>query len=147
MYGMLKSYGAQNMGKQKHKKNGAQTVQKRRARIQNSQASIHVSFSFLGCPECYPKRDTLNPGADNKPMEELYQNTQRKIKYLKDQGFEVVEKWGCTFKKELKQDEELKQFVKDHGFIEPLQPRDAFFGGRTNAAKLLHECQGDEKIK
>ena len=29
----------------------------------------------------------------------------------------------------------------------PLQPRDAFFGGRTNAAKLLHECQGDEKIK
>ena len=104
-------------------------------------------FLFLGCPECYPKRDTLNPGADNKPMEELYHNTQRKIKYLKDQGFEVVEKWGCTFKKELKQDEELKQFVKDHGFIEPLQPRDAFFGGRTNAAKLLHECQGDEKIK
>ena len=29
----------------------------------------------------------------------------------------------------------------------PLQPRDAFYGGRTNAAKLLHECQGDEKIK
>ena len=89
----------------------------------------------------------MNPGAGNKPMEELYQETQTKIKYLKDQGFEVVEKWGCAFKKELKQDEELKQFVKDHGFIEPLQPRDAFFGGRTNAAKLLHECQGDEKIK
>ena len=102
---------------------------------------------FLGCPECYPKRNTLNPGADNKPMEKLYEDTQRKIKYLKDRGFEVVEKWGCAFKKELKQNEELKQFVKDHGFIEPLQPRDAFFGGRTNAAKLLHECQGDEKIK
>ena len=104
-------------------------------------------FPFLGCPECYKKRDTLNPGADNKPMEELYKNTQRKIKYLKDQGFEVVEKWGCAFKKELKQNEEMKQFMKDHGFIEPLQPRDAFFGGRTNASKLLHECQGDEKIK
>ena len=104
-------------------------------------------FCFLGCPECYKKRDTPNPGADNKPMEELYKDTQNKIKYLKDRGFEVVEKWGCAFKKELKQDEELKQFVKDHGFIEPLQPRDAFFGGRTNASKLLHECQGDEKIK
>ena len=80
-------------------------------------------------------------------MEELYQNTQRKIKWLKDQGFEVVEKWGCEFKKELNQDEEMKQFVKDQGFEDPLQPRDAFFGGRTNAAKLLHECQGDEKIK
>ena len=102
---------------------------------------------FLGCPECYPMRNTPNPGADNKPMEELYKNTQEKIKYLKDRGFEVVEKWGCAFKKELKQNEELKQFVKDHEFIEPLQPRDAFFGGRTNASKLLHECQGDEKIK
>ena len=88
----------------------------------------------------------MNAGAD-KPMEQLYQDTQKKIKSLKDRGFEVVEKWGCAFKKELKQNEELKQFVKDHGFIEPLQPRDAFFGGRTNAAKLLHECQGDEKIK
>ena len=102
---------------------------------------------FLGCPECYKKRNTQNPGADNKPMEQLYQDTQTKVKYLKDRGFEVVEKWGCAFMKELKQDEELKQFVKDHGFVDPLQPRDAFFGGRTNAAKLLHECQGNEKIK
>ena len=109
---------------------------------------IHVmSLFFLGCPECYTKRDTKNPGADNKPMEQLYQDTKTKVKYLKDQGFEVVEKWGCAFKKELKQDEEMKQFMKDRGFVDPLQPRDAFFGGRTNAAKLLHECRGDEKIK
>ena len=106
-----------------------------------------MSLFFLGCPECYPKRDTKNPGANNKPMEQLYQDTQKKVKYLRGQGFEVVEKWGCAFKKELKQDEEMKQFVKDHELVEPLQPRDAFFGGRTNASKLLHECQGDEKIK
>ena len=102
---------------------------------------------FLGCPECYPKGDTPNPGADNMPMDELYKNTQTKIKWLKDQGFEVVEKWGCTFKKEMEQDEGMQQFKKDRGFVDPLQPRDAFFGGRTNAAKLLHECQGEEKIK
>ena len=110
--------------------------------------TLYMSLYFLlGCPECYKKRDTQNPGADKKPMEQLYQDTKKKVKYLKDQGFEVVEKWGCVFKKELKQDEGMKQFMKDHGFIEPLHPRDAFFGGRTNAAKLLHECQGDEKIK
>ena len=108
---------------------------------------LNAFFCFLGCPECYPKRDTKNRGVDNMPMEELYKNTQRKIKWLKDQGYEVVEKWGCAFKKEMEHDEELKQFVKDRGFVDPLQPRDAFFGGRTNAAKLLHECQGDEKIK
>ena len=113
-----------------------------------SVTSIHdMSLFLLGCPECYPKRDTKNPGADNKSMEQLYQDTQKKVKYLKDQGFEVVEKWGCAFKKELKQDEGMKQFMEDQGFVDPLQPRDAFFGGRTNASKLLHECQGDEKIK
>ena len=59
----------------------------------------YINVSFLGCPECYPKRDTLNPGADNKPMEELYKNTQKKVKYLKDRGFEVVEKWDVHLKK------------------------------------------------
>ena len=109
---------------------------------------IHaMSLFFLGCPKCYTRRDTKNPGADNKPMEQLYQDTQKKFKYLKDQGFEVIEKWGCAFKEELKHDEEMKQFMKDRGFVDPLQPRDAFFGGRTNASKLLHECRGNEKIK
>ena len=108
---------------------------------------IHAMLFFLGCPECYTNRDEKNPGANKKPMGELYQDTKTKVKYLKDQGFEVVEKWGCAFMKELKQNEEMKQFMKDHGFVDPLQPRDAFFGGRTNASKLLHECQGDEKIK
>ena len=50
-------------------------------------------------------------------MEQLYQDTQRKVKYLKDRGFEVEEKWGCAFKKELKQDEGMKQFMKDHRFV------------------------------
>ena len=110
--------------------------------------TYNVFCFFLGCPECYKNdRNKKNPGSNNKPMEQLYQDTQKKVKYLKDQGFEVVEKWGCSFKKELKQDEEMKQFMKDHGFVDPLQPRDTFFGGRTNAANLLHECQGDEKIK
>ena len=116
--------------------------------VEGGVTPIHdMSLFLIGCPECFKKRDTENPGANNKTMEQLYVDTQRKVNYLKDRGFEVEEKWGCEFKKELKQDEEMKQFMEDHGFVDPLQPRDAFFGGRTNAAKLLHECQGDEKIK
>ena len=80
-------------------------------------------------------------------MEELYMNTKKKVKFLKDQGFRVVEKWGCELEKELKDDEEMKQFFDQNKIIDPLQPRDAFYGGRTNATKLAHECQGDEKIK
>ena len=80
-------------------------------------------------------------------MEQLYKDTVRKVKYLKDQGFKVEQKWECELKKELDEDQEMKQFFKDHELVDPLQPRDAFYGGRTNAAKLFHQCQGNEKIK
>ena len=99
-----------------------------------------------GCPECFKDRDTVNP-VSQKTMEELYMNTKKKVKFLKDQGFRVVEKWGCELEKELEDDEEMKQFFDQNKIIDPLQPRDAFYGGRTNAAKLVHECQGNEKIK
>ena len=79
-------------------------------------------------------------------MEQLYKDTVRKVKYLKDQGFKVEQKWECEFKKEMKEDE-MKLFLEEHELVDPLQPRDAFYGGRTNAAKLFHQCQGNEKIK
>ena len=99
-----------------------------------------------GCPECFKDRDTMNP-ISQRTMEELYMNTKKKVKFLKDQGFRVVEKWGCELNKELEDDEEMKQFFDQNKIIDPLQPHDAFYGGRTNATKLLHKCQGDEKIK
>ena len=80
-------------------------------------------------------------------MEQLYIDTKKKVKYLKDQGFRVVQKWGCELKKELEEDEEMNQFFEQNKIIDPLQPREAFYGGRTNATKLFHECQGDQKIK
>ena len=80
-------------------------------------------------------------------MEQLYKDTLRKVKYLKDQGFNVEQKWECELEKEKNEDEEMKQFFEEHELVDPLQPRDAFFGGRTNAAKLFHQCQGNEKIK
>ena len=80
-------------------------------------------------------------------MEQLYKDTVRKVNYLKKHGLEVVQKWGCELKKDLEEDEELKQFFEQYEIIDPLQPRDAFYGGRTNATKLFHECQGNQKIK
>ena len=88
----------------------------------------------------------MNP-VSQKTMADLYMDTKKKVKFLKDHGYWVVEKWGCELEKELEDDEEMKQFFDQHKIVDPLQPRDAFYGGRTNAAKLLHQCQGDEKIK
>ena len=88
----------------------------------------------------------MNP-ISQKTMEQLYKDTVRKVNYLKDHGIEVEQKWGCELTKELEEDEEMKQFFEEHEIIDPLQPRDRFYGGRTNATKLFHECQGNEKIK
>ena len=52
-------------------------------------------------------------------MDQLYKDTVRKVKYLKDLGFNVEQKWGCEFKKELEQNEEMEQFMEDHEFVDP----------------------------
>ena len=80
-------------------------------------------------------------------MGQLYEDTVGKIKYLEDYGFEVVQMWECELHEEMEKDEEMKRYFEEYELVDPLQPRDAFYGGRTNAAKLFHECQGNQKIK
>ena len=55
--------------------------------------------------------------------------------------------WECELREEMEKDEEMKRHFEEYEIVDPLQPRDAFYGGRTNAAKLFHECQDNEKIK
>jgi hypothetical protein len=48
----------------------------------------------------------------------------------------------CQFKQMLKNDKELKEYVENHDVItiKSLNVRDAFYGGRVNAAKLYHKA-------
>ena len=80
-------------------------------------------------------------------MHDLHQATMQKTLYLKERGFNVVQVWECDVKRELEQNEEVKSYFHNYGLRDPLEPRDAFFGGRTNAAKLFYECEEDEKIR
>ena len=80
-------------------------------------------------------------------MHDLHQATVQKTFYLKEQGFNVVEVWECDIKLELEQDEEMRRYFDNYDLTDPLEPLDAFFGGRTNAAKLFHKCKEDEKIR
>ncbi len=100
---------------------------------------------FLGCPTCYD-RCTVNP-VSGKTMQNLYEDTVRKVCYLKEQGLNIVEMWECDLKKELEEDERMRCYFEGHDLVDPLEPRDAFFGGRTNAAKLFYECKDQEKIR
>ena len=80
-------------------------------------------------------------------MQQLHEDTLEKICYLKDEGFRVVEMWECELKKEMEHDEDMKRYFEEYELVDPIHPRDAFYGGRTNAAKLYHVCEEDEEIK
>ena len=80
-------------------------------------------------------------------MQQHHEDTLEKIYYLEEQGFHVIEMWECELKKEMEHDEDMKRYFEEHELVDPLQPRDAFYGGRTNAAKLLHVCKEDEEIR
>ena len=83
----------------------------------------------------------------HQTMHVLHQSTVQKTLYVKEQGFNVVEVWECDIKRELEQDEEMRRYFDNYDLTDPLELRDAFFGGRTNAAKLLHDRKEDEKIR
>ena len=78
---------------------------------------------------------------------ELYQLTVQKIDYLKQNGYNVVEVLECDINRELDDNEDMKYYFDYYHLADPLGPRDALYGGRTNASKLYHCCQGEEKIK
>ena len=103
-------------------------------------------FLYTGCPKCYKNRETVNP-VNDKTMHQLYEDTKEKVAYLEKQGFRVIEKWECQLRKEMEHDEEMRRYFEEHELVDPLQARDAFYGGCTNATKLSHECQDDEEIR
>ena len=98
-----------------------------------------------GCPKCYA-RDTVNP-VNELSMHELHQRTLEKVLFLKDNGYNVIEIWTCDIDRQLAADPDMKRFFDNFEISEPLEPRQAFFGGRTNATRLFYETQSNEKIQ
>jgi hypothetical protein len=107
-----------------------------------------------GCTLCYPtNRATIINPFNGLSVEYLYQQLTQKEDYLKNQGYQLITMWECKLKAMRKEDKSLDKFLTDHinhlkskKFRPPLEPRDSFFGGRCNASKLYHCCDGDEKI-
>ena len=52
----------------------------------------------------------------------------------------------CVIKRELASDEHMKYYF-EHYVTDPLETCDALYAGRTNAAKLYHECEEGKKIR
>lgn len=76
-------------------------------------------------------------------MATLKRKTEETTEKLRRLGYNVVEKWEHEFVSEKSRNGELQQFLITHAIEDRLDPREAFFGGRTNALKLQH--QGNAK--
>ena len=80
-------------------------------------------------------------------MEEKYQYTLQDEDRLRRAGYRVVTIWECEWTKRKNEDASVQAFVDQQcHFVSPLNPREAFYGGRTNVVKLHHRAEEDEAI-
>ena len=99
-----------------------------------------------GCPKCFPDRDKTRHKMHDQTMRDVYEATILKQDALFAEGYSVIVMWECEWTQLKQEDESVRRLVQSFGLAPRLQPRDAFFGGRTNAIKLYHVVQDGEKI-
>ena len=99
-----------------------------------------------GCPTCHPNRHEKHVRHYNRTMQDMYEISQHKVQQLREQGYTVTQIWECEWKRLKETNPEIRSFVNNLEFNEPLNPRDAFCGGRTNAVKLYHQVTPNQKI-
>lgn len=99
-----------------------------------------------GCKKCFPhSRNSLKHNATpDRTSEEKYQAALAKTVELNLAGFHVKEIWECEWDKMVKDDPCVKAFLNGFDLVLPLNPRDAFFGGRTRAVALHSEADVDK---
>lgn len=108
---------------------------------------FHGCF-WHGCPRCFCiNRDRKLKGEFS--LEDRLTKTKITTQKLKDFGYNVTEMWECDFNQEKKNNIQMQNFLRNQQEIllsEPLNPRDAFFGGRTEAlVKLCEFTPGSKK--
>ena len=96
-----------------------------------------------GCEKCF-SNDTINT-KNQMDMLTLRKRTQAKNDKIRDGGWKLIEEYECN----LKENKIFFKFFKtwNRECVEPLNPRDAFFGGRTNVTKLTYDFKEGEKGK
>ncbi|XP_021357356.1 uncharacterized protein LOC110452922 [Mizuhopecten yessoensis] len=102
---------------------------------------------YHGCETCFPNdRTKYKIPPSNQSVSELKSIYDNKVRYLQNCGCQVVVKWNCLFQKDKEQNPRLKEFLDSLDLTTRLDPRDSFFGGRTDALKLHHVVHDDEEI-
>ena len=111
----------------------------------NTVYEFHGCF-WHGCPRCYPLRHESHLRHYDRTMQDVYETTQQRTQQLRELGYHVIEMWECVWSRLKDTSLDIRTFVATLQFTEPLNPRDAFCGGRTNAVKLYHGVTPGQQI-
>ena len=95
---------------------------------------------FHFCKQCYPLgRDRVVCTKTKRTMDEIYQETMDRISLLEEMGFKVETIWEHEFKQMMSDDPATRNFINSIAqFQEPLVPRSAFVGGRTEVFRMSY---------
>ena len=108
-------------------------------------------YEFQGCfyhecLTCFPHRDQLHRKHDNMSIRQIHQLTQDCNQLIRNAGYRLVEIWECQWHAKKKDSPRIQDFLHTLQLQPRLEPRDAFFGGRTNAIQLLCQTEEGEQI-
>ena len=118
----------------------------RRLRPHRSNVYEFQGCFYHGCLTCFPHRDQLYRKHDNMSMRQIYQLTQDRNQLIRDAGYQLVEMWECQCHAQKKDNLAIQKFLCTQQLQPRLEPRDVFFGGRTNAIQLLRQTEEGEQI-
>lgn len=111
-------------------------------------------FEFMGCfwhgcPRCYSDDAIRSQNYFGKTLNDKYRSTVEKLRLLRSKKYTVIEMWECSFKKLLEESLENKEYVENHPLLSKsvLDPRDAFYGGRTENMVNYVEAGPNERIE
>ena len=111
----------------------------------NTIYEFHGCF-WHGCPRCFPIRYESHLRHYDRTMQDVYETTQQRIQQFKELGYHVVEMWECDWIRLKDTSLDIRTYLGTLELTEPLNPRDAFCGGRTNAVKLYHHVTPSQQI-
>ena len=79
-------------------------------------ATTNTVYEFHGCfwhayTKCFPNRHEPHKRHLNRTMNDIRQLTQRKVQFLRDKSFQVVECWECEWEQQKTVRPEIEDYV------------------------------------
>ena len=101
-----------------------------------------------GCRTCHPQCTDVHPTLLDRTMDDVRALIDKKRTFLITLGYQFVGMWECTWNALKHTNQDVMDFLAHRNLQAPLEPRDAFYGGRTNAIRLYAHVEEDgEEIR